>query len=148
MAGQGPDNLSLLERRAVGLATEKMYVKEYEEFMTFARPRGLNLDHAEKVDALLVEFMNLQFLSGHQAYKGDRLIASWMHHRVMFSKVGAKRIPRALRALKGWRRLCPGRSRTPYPLAVWCGMAALMKEMGHPMMSIFAMLPLPRRFFE
>ena len=40
----------------------------------------------------------------------------------------------------GWRRLCPGRSRTPYPLAVWCGMAALMVEGGHLNMAIFLLV--------
>lgn len=34
--------------------------------------------------------------------------------------------------------MCPGRSRVPYPLAVWMGMAVLMMELGFPRTAVFA----------
>ena len=115
--------LSLLERKAIGMATEKIYQSEYARFMSFAKPRFLNLDNSDQVDQALVDYMNHQFLNGHQAFVGDRLIASWIHHHPQYGRAGPRRMPRALRALKGWRKLCPGRSRTPYPSSsvVWDG---------------------------
>jgi len=143
MEGKDPQSLSVLERRAVGLTTEKMYEKEHTTFMTFAKKSGhLDITNSSQVDQLLVDYMNRCFFEGHQAFVGDRLIASWLHHHPEYSRTGVKRIPRALRALRGWRRLCPGRSRTPYPLAVWCGLSVLMLERGFPKMAIFLMMSL------
>ena len=140
LEGKDMNHLSLLERKAIGMATEKIYQSEYARFMSFAKPRFLNLDNSDQVDQALVDYMNHQFLNGHQAFVGDRLIASWIHHRPQYGRAGSRRMPRALRALKGWRKLCPGRSRTPYPLAVWCGMAVTLKQMGYPLMSVFLMI--------
>ena len=142
MEGKGPGDLSLLERRAVGSATEKMYLKELRSFLDSTKPAVFNPDNPEQVDQCLVQHMNQQFLDGHQAFRGDRLIASFLHHYPQFSRVGVKRIPRALRALRGWRKLCPGRSRVPYPLAIWTGLASLMIGMGFSDMAIFTMIAL------
>ena len=142
IAGRGKSELTLLERKAIGAASEKMYQKEMQAFLDYAQCRGLDVSKAETVDKLMVQYMNLCYLGGHQAFVGDRLIASWLHHHPQYSKAGVKRIPRALRCLKGWRRLCPGRSRVPYPLAIWCGVACLMMEAGFPKMAVFVMLAL------
>ena len=142
MDGKDPRQLSLLERQAIGSAAEKMYQTELKAFKEFAVPLGLEVNKPSKVDQLMTQYMNRCFLDGHQAFVGNRLVASWMYHYPEYSKSGTKRIPHALRALKGWRKLCPGRSRVPYPLAIWCGMAALMMEMGFPKMAEFLMLSL------
>ena len=138
--GKDKDGLSLLEKRAIGTAAEKMYQKELQAFKDYAVCPGLDPKDAEGVDRLMVQYMNHCYLAGHQAYVGDRLIASWLHHHPQFSKTGVKKIPRALRCLKGWRRLCPGRSRVPYPLSIWCAVACLMINMGFPKMAVFVML--------
>ena len=130
MEGKTSGDLTLLERKAIGTASEKMYQKELKAFMDYAGCRGLNLKEGETVDRLMVQYMNHCYLAGHQAYVGDRLIASWMHHYPEYSKSGVRKIPRALRCLKGWRRLCPGRSRVPYPLSVWCAVCPGMFDDG------------------
>ena len=53
-----------------------------------------------------------------------------------------KRIPGALRALRAWQKLCPWRSRVPYPLAIWTGLASLMIGMGFSDVAIFTMIAL------
>ena len=42
-----------------------------------------------------------------------------MDRFLSFSKYGHRKIPRPWRALQGWRKLCPARSRLAYPLQVW-----------------------------
>ena len=123
----------------MGLATEKMYEKEHTTFITFAKTKGIDITNSSQVDQLSANYMNQCFFDGHQAFVEDRLIASWLHHHPEYSRTGVKTIPKALRALRGCRRLCPGRSRNPYPLAVWCGPSVLMLERGFPKMAIFLM---------
>ena len=80
MEGKTSGDLTLLERKAIGTASEKMYQKELKAFMDYARCPCLNLKEGETMDRLMVQYMNHCYLAGHQAYVGDRLIASWMHH--------------------------------------------------------------------
>ena len=56
--------------------------------------------------------------------------------------MGAKKIPRAWRALKGWRKLTPGRSRSAHPLAVWAAMACRMAARGRMRMAVFVLVAL------
>ena len=73
-------NMTLLERKAVGDATEKMYMKEDQLFMNYAKPKGISLDNSELVDHLLATCVTQQFLRGHRAHVGDRQMARWLHH--------------------------------------------------------------------
>ena len=49
-------------------------------------------------------------------------------------------LPRSLRALKGWRKLCPSLSRKPWAWAVWCAMAMQLSAMGEVRMAIGVLL--------
>jgi len=70
MEGKG---LTLLEKSAIGPQSQKTYAAELEEFTIYAVPRGLDVRDSEGLDRLLVDYMNLLYLEGHQAYKADRL---------------------------------------------------------------------------
>ena len=48
-----------------------------------------------------------------------------------FSKVGEAKLPRAWRALKGWRRRAPSRSRVAYPFQVWAAIIWMLCLGGH-----------------
>jgi hypothetical protein len=50
------------------------------------------------------------------------MLAGLMRRLPEFNKTGSRKVPRAWRALKGWRKLCPSRSRGPYPLAIWAAL--------------------------
>ena len=39
-------------------------------------------------------------------------------------------LPRSLRALRGWKRLTPARSRRPHPLKTWFAVAVLLSQAG------------------
>ena len=100
----------------------------------------LGLEDADKVDKLTVDFLNEMYLAGHQAYKGDRLVASILHHYPNFGKYGAKKLPRMWRAVRGFRKLTPGKSRLAYPLPVWAAMAVQLKLAGYLRMALFVLV--------
>ena len=132
--------ITFLEHRAVKAESSAQYRLALEQFMDFSLPRGLEIDNAERVDRLLVDFLNKLYQEGHQAYKGDRVIAAFMHENPQYGRNGDRKIPRTWRAIKGFRKMCPGKSRKAYPLAVWAAMAIQMKEMKQLRMAIFLLM--------
>ena len=57
---------------------------------------------------------------------GEKILASIMALWPRFARHGVCGLPRAFRAMKGWRKVCPAKSRSPLALCVW---AALANEM-------------------
>ena len=110
------DNSSLLpatrlERQAVSSSTQASYQAELERFMKYAQRHQLDTNLGEAMDNSLVQHMNALYRQGFQSYHGDRLMASVMHRHPSCGRLGNVKMPRAWRALKGWRKLCPGRTR-------------------------------------
>ena len=132
--------LSLLERKAIGERTALYYAQEYRQFLVFSKKRRLQTVAATEMDAALTEYFNALFLQGHPAHRGNKVIASVMHHRPEFSRQGTCKLPHAWRALKGWRKLAPGSSRQAMPLSVWAAFACEMRRLGFLQMAVFTML--------
>ena len=105
-------------------------------------PRGLDLKDPENVDRLLVDYMNGLYLKGFQAYRGDRLAAAMLHFHPQFGKMGAEKLPRMWRALRGFRKLTLGKSRLAYPLMVWAAVASELRRMGKLRMALFLLVSL------
>ena len=84
-----------------------------------------------KLDGVLTEYFNHLFMTGRPAHKGDKLMAAIMHGRGQDGK-----IPHAWRALRGWRKLSPGRSRKAMPLGVWTALACELVRRGHLRMAL------------
>ena len=122
------------------LMSQKTYAAELEEFTIYAVPRGLDVRDSEGLDRLLVDYMNLLYLKGHQAYKADRLAASILHHYPQYGRHGDSKLPRLWRALKGFKKLCPAKSRLAYPLAIWAAVATRMRQLGHARMGLFVLM--------
>jgi len=79
-------------------------------------------------------------VTGHPAHKGDKILAAFMHQNVSYSRHGSQRLPKAYRAMKGWRRLSPGSSRKAFPLPVWSAIACEMKRRDHTQMALYTMM--------
>ncbi|CAE7731551.1 unnamed protein product [Symbiodinium sp. CCMP2592] len=134
--------LSLLEKKAVGAKAEQYYISEVDKFRAFVNHKRGSLATPPEVDKYLTAYMNDLFLQGHPAHRGDKLMAGWMHCHPEFGRCGSKRLPRAWRSLKGWRRLSPGQSRKAFPLAVWAAIACELVSRGFLRMAIFTMVAL------
>ncbi|CAJ1441651.1 unnamed protein product [Effrenium voratum] len=135
-------DLTLLEKKAIGDKSHKVYQLELEEFLSFARPRELNVQDANVLDRLVVEYFNKIYLEGFQSYRADRLAAAILHFYPEYGKMGAKNLPRMWRALKGFRKLTPGQSRLAYPMMVWAAMAAELRRKGKLRMALFLLVSL------
>ncbi|CAE7388043.1 unnamed protein product [Symbiodinium sp. CCMP2592] len=129
-----------LEQQAVQKRTQDSYAVELDRFNQFAQENKLTTTPGDPLDAALVQHMNQMFAAGYQSYQGDRLMAAVMHRHPACGRLGNVKLPRAWRALKGWRKLCPGRTRDAYPLAVWAAVAALLVTWGLLAMAVFVMV--------
>lgn len=137
--GEG-DGMTPLERCAVKGASARRYQKELDEFLAFTERRGIGLAGDAAVDAALVSWFSALWLGGHQAYRGEWCLAALLHKMPEFGRGGPRSVARAWRALKGWRKLTPSRSRRPHPLKAWAATAVMLCLRGHPQMALYTLL--------
>ena len=123
--------LTLLERVTVKSQTEKSYEQAMNLFVAFCDVDNRRLVEDAEVDAELVRFFNERFAAGQPAHQGEVCMAALMHFQPQFSRVGDAKLPRAWKALKGWRRRAPCRSRLAYPFQVWAAMCWVLARNGH-----------------
>ena len=131
---------SLLEDMAVKPTTQRLYEDASLQFLRWAKTNGFTMTSPHSLDAALCQYMTQAFLGGHQAHVGEKLVAGMIHVLPELGRAGALHLPRAWRAVKGWRRLCPGRSRHPLPLCVWSAVANHMISRGRVYEAIFVLL--------
>ena len=112
------------------------------EFTEWANNNGRRLVEDNEVDGALVNNMNDSFFAGVQARVGERLMAELMSEVPEFSKTGRRTTPRVWRCLRGWRRLCPSRSRRPYPLPAWAAMANELTRQEYRLVAVALLLGL------
>ncbi|CAK0814984.1 unnamed protein product, partial [Prorocentrum cordatum] len=115
------EGLSLLERESVGDHNQRVYQSVLVEFRVFSKTLGLRLKAAQDYDEAAVEWAHRAFFDGGDAQEGTRLKAVLLYYYPRLLSVAG--LPRFSRALKGWRRLVPPRSRLPLPWEVACAVA-------------------------
>jgi len=130
------DFMTYLEQSAVSPKTEKKYSDAVALWTVWTQNEGLSITQPGQVDQALVQFFNHLFFAGENPWRGEVLLAAVLHKRPHLGKLGSNSLPRALRCLRGWRRLCPSRTRVPYSWDVWCGVAAEMARLGLLRMAI------------
>jgi hypothetical protein len=140
LMNQTPTGMTMLEAASVGPRAREQYNKRWEELQTLARQKGVSFSNAKSVDIMLVDLFTQKFSEGEGPHYGDYMMAALMDRRPEFSRLGDLKAPRAWRALKGWRKLCPPRSRLAFPLAVWCGLSWRMVVHGQAAMALFNLL--------
>lgn len=84
--------------------------------------RGPLAPHVD-VDSPLVQFLNAQYIRGAKPSLGEAAISALMCLRSTF-----RRISVTLRAVRGWRKLCPSRLKTLRAITVWSAIACRMIE--------------------
>ncbi|CAK0866522.1 unnamed protein product, partial [Prorocentrum cordatum] len=96
----------------------------------------------ETIDACLVHYFISLCLMGEQASTGMYVAVAVNHFYPKYGRLGASSLPRVWKALKGWKRLTPGRSRMPEPLIIWCALMHGLVLQGQRMMAVFLALAL------
>ena len=112
-----------LESKNVAKKTMKGYRQEVEGWSTWSKEHDLQVMVPSALDASLLIYLNFLFSLGWHVCKGEKLMAGVWHFFPEAGKYGAVQLPRSLRALKGWRKATPRRSRLPFPWQVWCAIA-------------------------
>ena len=132
-------DLSFLERVPVMAKTEESYEDATTKLLEFCNAGNRRLVEDSEVDAELVRYFNDRFAAGKPAHEGEVCLAALMHFLPQYSKVGDSKLPRAWRALKGWRRRAPSRSRLAYPLQVWAAICWALCLGGHWSMAVYVL---------
>jgi hypothetical protein len=104
-------NITFLELASFGKASLTEYLRMVGLFCGSTPISKELLSSATAMDAKVVDWMNAQFATGQQPWRGEETVAALMALCPAFSKAGALSLPRSLRCLKGWRRFCPARSK-------------------------------------
>ena len=91
--------LSFLEMASVDAASLKQYVQQMGVFCDWRAAWAKTDCDPEILDADLLSWMNVQFAAGHQAWRGEKLIAAIMALAPSCSKHGWVKLPKSLRAL-------------------------------------------------
>ena len=136
-ASRGVPLKRYLEDAVVKPKTLRKYKKELSAFLKRC-DRPLVIDTV--VDEELVGRIQHLFEKGHQPSRGEVLLASVLHFWPEFGRLGTRTIPRSWRALRGWRRLCPARSRSPHALAIWSGISVEFLRMRLLSFAIYLMM--------
>ena len=92
------ENLSYLEEVSVGPQVNVSYKQEAKAFFEWATLHHLALVEADEIDNALVAYMNSLFFQGHQAWRGQKLLASIAFLDSSLGRNGARKIPRSWRS--------------------------------------------------
>ena len=93
-----------------------------------------------EVDSVIVDYFVECFLMGEQAYVGEKTLAAFQDKFPDFNRWGTRRTPRAHKALKGWRKLSPARSRVRRALALWMAVCAELCRRDQHQMAAFVLV--------
>ena len=139
-AGEDPTlaNLSFIERESVSLETEGKYKKQVEQFLNFADEENLALVADDEVDAAIVLYLNMSYSQGRLVSDGEVLLAGLLFFQPQHGKLGGQKLAR--RALKGWRKRAPTRSRRPLPRMIWSGVCWEKVRNKKPLMAIHILM--------
>lgn len=75
-------------------------------------------------------FLDFRWLEGDLSYVGERLLGSLLFHRPELLSMGKTGLARLRRAIKGFAKACPPRSRVPLPWERTAALAAIMHRNG------------------
>lgn len=131
---------TFLEEQSVAATTLQRYRSAVERFLMSDAARGVKPELDESVDDALARYFTDAFFSGKHPTLGEQTAAGLMALWPEFSMSGGRRIPRAWRALKGWRRLTPMVSRKPLPWPLWAAVAHRLCRRGQRAMAIYVLM--------
>ncbi|CAK0855455.1 unnamed protein product, partial [Prorocentrum cordatum] len=122
---------SLLQRASVTPKTVAQYDGLWQDILRmWLRLRPVGSLQAEpgddETDFVVASWMGQECSFGELAQRGAKGLAAVKYFRPQFARSGGLSLPRSAQALKGWKRLAPGRARLPLP---WEVVALIALEM-------------------
>ncbi|CAK0892251.1 unnamed protein product, partial [Prorocentrum cordatum] len=98
------------------------------------------LEAPARLNVALADFMNREFEQGHKGWRGEKPLAGIIFHSPRYGKNGYDKLPRTLRALKGWRRASPSRSRRPLTVGMWVSIVVEIARLGFLMAAVLTLI--------
>ena len=124
-------SLSRLQTFAVTESVGVQYDQALMEFLLWLRSEMILVIRTVKgVDAALVHYFDHLAESYTPYAVGEKCIAALAHRMPTLAGSNSEKFPAAMRAMKGWRRLFPSRTRPPLPFAAALVMAAILVARG------------------
>jgi hypothetical protein len=128
-----------LERLAVSRPVALDYAKRINDLKIFVRLHKLALRPIQKFDEACCMFLNCIFEQGVDLHEGTKL---WAAVADAFPDFGQKdKLPRTRRALQGWHKVDPQRTRPPIPwqLVAAISMKMLARQRVHSSLAVLTM---------
>ncbi|CAK9044550.1 unnamed protein product [Durusdinium trenchii] len=114
-----------LERVAVSEAVAKDYTRRTNDLRFFARQSKISLRSAKNLDEACTLFLNNIFEQGVELHEGSKFVAAVKDAFPDFGHKSA--LPRMIRALQGWTKIDPQKTRPPLPWELVAGIAMKMQ---------------------
>ncbi|OLQ10494.1 hypothetical protein AK812_SmicGene5815 [Symbiodinium microadriaticum] len=127
-----------LRRSSVSSKTLKTYDKIWKEFQQWSQGRVHSQTSFQDLDSLLTAYLEHIYEQGEDLSKANYVTAA-----VIFNRPGSKGLaamPMAQQSMKGWRKLCPPRSRMPIPFEATCLLVQRAVECGRKEVGLVVIL--------
>ena len=131
--------LSLLEKRAVKPEAHRAYQCAVAAFENWTGRRATTFGDLE-LDGRLTDYMEHLFFRGEDPSRGMKLLAGVQHVVPKFGRTGTSSLHRSWRALRGWRKTCPARTRSPECLELWAAVINALVLRGRVDVAMFVAL--------
>ena len=110
--------LGVLRSSSVTTRCQRAYQQIFNEFLRWLGPVGDLLCYAASVDIKTAEYLEELYLDGEGLAYAQRVVAAVLFFVPVLGKGARGQLPRAVQALKGFRRLDPPKARLPFPWEV------------------------------
>ena len=124
--------LSVLEQAATRPHTEWQCKEAAAGFLRWCQLFHLVFQNLVQLDALLVQYFPVLFADGLDGAAGSVTVAALRHFFPSLGPTAIGALPRAMRAITGWRKIVPPQMRLPLPRAAAAAIAGMMILLGEP----------------
>jgi len=131
---------SVLEEMSVSPATIRDYAMRLDEFYNYVETKNLDVGTDEHLEDSLVQFMEHLFHGGEPANEGEKLKSAFEFANPTYQKMGPKKLPRVIRALKGWRKHAPSQKTFAMPEEIAALVAKRLWEKNKKEMALWVLL--------
>ncbi|CAE8610050.1 unnamed protein product [Polarella glacialis] len=129
--------MTFLEKKSV--QAEGVYQKKFDNFMEYVRKHKLQVDTLTALDRAATLYVNFLFFEGSDRSEATTVLAAIRFFREEVVRVSTS-LKRASKALRGWRKMCPDKSRVPMPWMVAALVATCFAADGLLDMALYTVL--------
>lgn len=121
---------SFVEQQSITERDPKGHLRAWKKFNRFRRGNAFSLSPPASLDVPMMESMNAAFSKGEQSFAGNAWLAAVGFRDPLLGRPREVQLPRAKKAMQGWRWLCPAISRLPLVWEIRAGMCMLFLGQG------------------